>query len=976
VTDPAPQILSAPTRNVDKYEEFSSDREGYNDTSHGQMPCTKPEGAGLPQAAPLPLNLPLQHHSHAGHSFEGPEHTAAAAKKKISSKLCPVLSSLPATGRTASPCEIILPDVPTSSSDQPSVPLASAQPSHDQIEAKAVETYQIAEETGSSTKAADVTQIASASEETSAVGKIGGSTGWHTSTTDDDMKAISLADKANLGGKNGLAANLLVIDKGAATAINSITNKPVKSLLVNVDKISFEPGGCQLATSLDKAAKAQQKCIYMEAAVLAAHGMGVALEMEDKVDCSPAGAESVMNQVIDKSLADPSSVHAAVNAGMLIAESASTYSQTPTPHTHLFYGGATEITAVLPHESAPGPADGASSVISSTEVHISLENEGQSLATTDLMSGVLQTETSDMVEESGEALSVGSTPGGGAHQSIHGRKCATAADSKSPEPAQLMPEASNTSNQKTIIPALSSCTVEAGYKPYTASCRPDCEANQRRLSEPVLQGEEKQQDSECQKMPSEMLASIDAVDRGTPSLCSEEISRVECDNMPRLLPPHPFTDGMEVAGLSSAGQKYISTGTRSAGAVLSVIAVAGNSKCSGEALCRGSNGADVNINTNVCSEQGVQGADSSPSRSGTNDNREGCAAASETLLVKNNKRQLQYEKLGQLEGTDMQNHYSSLLCTKKQKGELSRQVRDSSAAVSAKSISEAGGSSEDAAWLWWWKELDPLPPRRVGRPPIGARVVVQGQGHQGPRRGVVIDIVGKCWCNVALEADEFGAQQNSTSLELWDSVRCRTNTVRVMSAAEEDRIKATAAKRTASRPGAKPYVAATPLSPPPGKAMEYSLGNSSEQYCVEVTCSKQSIVLSNCLEQGAEIANVNEQRAGLSDSVMLASQNNNTATEQQVSFLDRFCQSSQLSTIYQHSGEEMTEPCIELSTRVEGQGGEQVGIEQQGCSDTSKRAMLIIPVSDFTPVTAEPAVSWAFFGPDFSGTVPQLMQPP
>jgi hypothetical protein len=99
----------------------------------------------------------------------------------------------------------------------------------------------------------------------------------------------------------------------------------------------------------------------------------------------------------------------------------------------------------------------------------------------------------------------------------------------------------------------------------------------------------------------------------------------------------------------------------------------------------------------------------------------------------------------------------------------------------------------------------------------------------------------------------------------------------------------------------------------------------------------------------------------------------------QQTIVDPFLQSSELSKINRQAGEKRTNISRDhpaQTTAGEDQCCLQTSSQQQDSCDTSKRSLLIIPVSDFAPVTAEPAISWAMFGPDYSGNLPQRMRAP
>jgi hypothetical protein len=249
--------------------------------------------------------------------------------------------------------------------------------------------------------------------------------------------------------------------------------------------------------------------------------------------------------------------------------------------------------------------------------------------------------------------------------------------------------------------------------------------------------------------------------------------------------------------------------------------------------------------------------------------------------------------------------------------------------------------------------------------------------------------MGKCWCNVALEDDNFGAPQHRTKF----TVRCRTNLIRVISAEEEDRITATAARRAVSLPSSsdrrletKEVNAPTPQSLPLEKAQTAfsAHSNNAESLCIDMPSSQENIAQLNGDIRGAKVINPIKQRVVLSftETPPEFSQCSDARTEQpQVSYLDIVNQSSENSKTNQQPDEERTIPCKKHSTHSVAQGGqsdEQMTSQQQieGFCDAHKRSLLIIPVSDFTPVTADPAISWAVFGPDYSGTLPQRMHTP
>lgn len=419
--------------------------------------------------------------------------------------------------------------------------------------------------------------------------------------------------------------------------------------------------------------------------------------------------------------------------------------------------------------------------------------------------------------------------------------------------------------------------------------------------------------------------------------------------------------GVEIAELAAAELSPETTETCPKEAPQSLVVVAAlASDSSGKPVCKGSNvhmGKDVHMNTET--------------KVSTPDNNAVCMDGQGTVRMRANKRPLEDETARQL--------HESLTRTKgPHLPVLLHAVTDLNAAPS-----QVRG--EEAPWSWWWKELDLRPQRHIGRPAIGTHVVVQGKDHQAPRRGVVIDVVGKCWCKVALEDDEFGNQQQRAVLEPNHTVRCRTNLVRIISAAEEERINAAAAKLAASASAAsdtgfgKNHAA---QSLPLEKAMTVQNDNA-ELCCVDAASSKRNMVHPNepsCHIQGSEVIYPVHQHTSLScpEISSESGQSSNIATEQQVSCPNKVSQNIKQCKVNQKPGE--IEQSVNHSSHtavLENQCVEQMTSQQQGGFGAStRRSLLIIPVSDFTPITAEPAISWASFGPDCSGTLPKRMRAP
>jgi len=190
-------------------------------------------------------------------------------------------------------------------------------------------------------------------------------------------------------------------------------------------------------------------------------------------------------------------------------------------------------------------------------------------------------------------------------------------------------------------------------------------------------------------------------------------------------------------------------------------------------------------------------------------------------------------------------------CCCRQRRSFLRSANEGTAA----SISDPG--FKETTWLWWWEELDCLPPRRCGPPAVGAHVVVQGQDQQVPRRGIVTDIVGKLWCHVALDDDESGLSGSLHERPVSEPQRCRTNMVRVLTAAEVDRIGVAAAKRLASLTsdrnlGEIQGVSPMPQSLPLEKASVTTLEDDSELTCssyCKVTSSKHNFAPPNSISE-------------------------------------------------------------------------------------------------------------------------------
>ena len=125
-------------------------------------------------------------------------------------------------------------------------------------------------------------------------------------------------------------------------------------------------------------------------------------------------------------------------------------------------------------------------------------------------------------------------------------------------------------------------------------------------------------------------------------------------------------------------------------------------------------------------------------------------------------------------------------------------------------------------------------------------------------------IVGKCWCNVALDNDESGTLQERPVSEPHNTLRCRTKVVRVLTSAEENRIRVAAAKRVASltatsgrRLGEIAGAAHTPplLSPVAQTGFEAAMpvskvypGDNNEPFpsCIEVNSSQHNFSQASC----------------------------------------------------------------------------------------------------------------------------------